>query len=1331
MFSSILTIFKQINHLQYSHCVNNIYFNNNQYSYCQKSGQLNNVKVQNDIVLAHKNNNVNLYIYANRTQQATMESQVFNYNIKTFAIFGFNNRQEIHDSQINMSLKFDVLQGALICIQCDVFVHNCTLVFVARGQQVSGVLIESLANIQIMQSFVQFRHASGNSSGIVNTVNNAMDNFTIAHCKLTGHNIITSPFNGYISSAVLTHVVVNVTDFYVCAGYTDMLGQLSVTITQKGSEVERCDICGSLYYVYGLCVDSIQYGTLANGTMQCVYPFEYANDKCECAYGHLRNGSACINLIDAIENQQNTETLLNNISSQFKAADQNLVSNISALNQRIFNNVTQLLDMMKQNSSALEQYILSNFSKAEQFLISNTTAMDNRIRDNINIMNQTICDSQSSFDKQINSKYKLYELIINQNISILNHRITNNISEVSNYLISSQISIENNILSNITLMDSLLNQNVLSLNQRLNNNSTELQSNMQTKMIHLQNSLLDNTTELDQRIYNNISALNSSSVKSISELELISSYQQSNITALNQKLQDKITEYDFKTTDIQAKIYNLSIVLSCLNNNGHVVGENCYVLRKLIDQNKQIKCEQQTFFYVFDIQIVTVSLDVTNGSYFSNINVLKNSFIDIQDNVFTSDQPLFKNQNSFTNMKIQFGTQLLSKISMITNSQTLSINQLIIKSKINTQFETSEYINILSPTVTYATITNLLVNLSFKMSQGNITLINNINGVLNVTNYHILGCYQSIKTVAMIGLNIESTFMNINYLSFTPQLYNVGNCSSYFLSYINQCDIQFINITILLGNNLNPSILNNIIISNESNYYQFGGLITNLKESILSVTNVILDNYQNLITTSIQQSGILVGYVSSKIQCVNIYNLCLQQNIYSEQSSLQNFGIIGINCGRILIQNSKIFFKINVISSSTKSIGIIGFQSDDDQQRKYHVQLSNIYATLILNQNGQNIGSFIGKLVGNLTITQGITINSHIKSSTNVGGFVGCLINSTSIIEQSKLLNNIISVFEQQAGGIIGLSQLSNQIIKNINITNNNISGNLVSGFVSRSEQSNFDILNVLIINNNILAQNLAAGFISLSILSSNYSINQMFIQLNTLNSKQQHSGGFGCVSYDTDIYISDSHFENAIQSNSNAAGFIGVLVQSTILINKLMLLNSDIQTETNFGGLLGHVSNSNCTIQLINIINCSIKATQQFAGSIFSAVYNSKILIIDSKVHNNMVKALNDVGGLIGQSNSVNTSFRNITVFQMYISAQMGAGGLIGRSSMENIEIENISIIQCRIICIERYGIVVGSMYNSLFAIVSSIYQNIKINNIIQEDCPNITNAVSVNQCT
>ncbi|CAL5990950.1 Conserved_hypothetical protein [Hexamita inflata] len=1065
MFSSILTIFKQINHLQYSHCVNNIYFNNNQYSYCQKSGQLNNVKVQNDIVLAHKNNNVNLYIYANRTQQATMESQVFNYNIKTFAIFGFNNRQEIHDSQINMSLKFDVLQGALICIQCDVFVHNCTLVFVARGQQVSGVLIESLANIQIMQSFVQFRHASGNSSGIVNTVNNAMDNFTIAHCKLTGHNIITSPFNGYISSAVLTHVVVNVTDFYVCAGYTDMLGQLSVTITQNGSEVERCDICGSLYYVYGLCVDSIQYGTLANGTMQCVYPFEYANDKCECAYGHLRNGSACINLIDAIENQQNTETLLNNISSQFKAADQNLVSNISALNQRIFNNVTQLLDMMKQNSSALEQYILSNFSKAEQFLISNTTAMDNRIRDNISEIQRNTQIVFTQLEQQLNSNYSYLDYNIYQNISILDQQIAEQVNLTRSYINSNISALENYLLLNYSKAEQSIISNYSSLNENIRDNFTQLQNTIDTNSISLNNSIMNNTSIIDVRLYNNITALNQTIQANISSIQQIQSNISKNISVFDDKLNTTIENFDDVFNYLYVQLNNLTDNIYCLNNYGNIINETCFTTSELNSSEQQ--CKQYVFFFIFDIEQISYTVSSSSGEYiFNSETIIQNAFIDLVDNVYTNITPLFQTQNNFLNVKIQIGNQnTASGSSLLTLSQNITIQQLIIMSKINSEIliNLNGWLNILMDYSNISSINNLLINLNIPICSVNIALIA-FSQNLNLSNYQLLGNYQSSKSVCTIKNVAYQSIIRLQNINFRPTIFNVGRSSSYFISYTSISTILIDNAAIIIGNKTLNSILSQIYSQYQNNMLEFGGLIYKIQnDSQIQIRNIFIDCYQIIITDYVWYAGILIGQALSNQNSIHIDKICLYSNIQGTYKSVYNFGLIGQNYGNLCIQQSVLTFAMQGLNVRIDYLGIIGIQIQDINLLQTNSSILNSSIVLEFNlTDGDNVGLMGSSNSSNVTISNTILSNSQV-SGTNCIGMVGYAASQNITLLNISIFKNILTGKSRYVASIFGACH-TNIAISNSSIYQSNISGeNYIGGLIGRSYKSNITMSNTII----------------------------------------------------------------------------------------------------------------------------------------------------------------------------------------------------------------------------------------------------------------------------
>ncbi|CAL6059454.1 Hypothetical_protein [Hexamita inflata] len=96
--------------------------------------------------------------------------------------------QIIVDSTINISTQFQVVSGALLCLICDVEIRNCTLVFIASGLQVSGMIIEPKESITIQQSFIQFRISSINSSGLTNVVKQSSVTILISQCKLAGSN---------------------------------------------------------------------------------------------------------------------------------------------------------------------------------------------------------------------------------------------------------------------------------------------------------------------------------------------------------------------------------------------------------------------------------------------------------------------------------------------------------------------------------------------------------------------------------------------------------------------------------------------------------------------------------------------------------------------------------------------------------------------------------------------------------------------------------------------------------------------------------------------------------------------------------------------------------------------------------------------------------------------------------------------------------------------------------------------------------------------------------------------------------------------------------------
>ncbi|CAL6040536.1 Conserved_hypothetical protein [Hexamita inflata] len=458
-----------------------------------------------------------------------------------------------------------------------------------------------------------------------------------------------------------------------------------------------------------------------------------------------------------------------------------------------------------------------------------------------------------------------------------------------------------------------------------------------------------------------------------------------------------------------------------------VVNNSCKQTTFVINISN-IQCSQEIITSSFDINDVTNTINTSNnfslGYVFSASIVIQNAFLDISDNVYTSTvYPLFQSQSTFNNLKIQFGTQQLNSGSLIiSSSSSISVNQMKIISRSGSQLTVDTVqLNILSSSSTTANITNLLVNLSFAPSSGNVTLINNINGVMNISGYEILGSFVSTGTVAMIGINVNATTINVNKVSFQPILYNVGNSSSYFFGIsISTCTFTINNIAIILGNSSNFLLLGSIP-SNSSSQYQFGGIISYAQgNSIIVVDNLVLDCYQELSTNYVKYSGFIIGYIYTlSIQSsVTIKNVCLQQNMTSTTIQFMRLGLIGQISGNISIQNTQVAFSVQ--SAKLSYFGIIGYQAGSSLNAEVINLINSVNVSSSL---GNYVSSIFGLSYGqNYTVKNTTVVGSNIQGESYVSGFFGCLsLNSNITILNSTISKTNISG-QTYVGGFMGYS---------------------------------------------------------------------------------------------------------------------------------------------------------------------------------------------------------------------------------------------------------------------------------------------------------------------
>ncbi|CAL6036914.1 Conserved_hypothetical protein [Hexamita inflata] len=1390
---------------------------NSRIDFCSKILELNNKQISDNIYVSKQFTNVNIFFQNTKTQNALIDIQVHNFNVNEFTLFGMSvNGHTVKESQINITLKFEVVSGALICIICDLHVYNSSLVFVATGHKISGVILEALSYIEIELTFIQFRITSKYSSGIVSLVNKSDLNLTIIDSRLAGSNLLSSEDSGYIAVAVLSTMTVSLNTFYICVNNISRFGLINATVTDHGSEMARCDVCGIQTVVYGLCADSLDHATLANGTLQCMFPFEFVDNSCVCAYGHMLNGSTCVDIIDQISSLSKytaDDTKLEQLQQNITIIENLLLQ----LDSNILNNVSNFSGILNSSYSNLEQFIKNNFSLADTNLLSNTTVLDQRIFDNV-----------SSLVAAINSNFSQLETFIVSNATTLDWRIFYNISNLGSHIQNqaNDIQLFNNNLQKIKQQilcskifgNWMVNGSCIQIicpiigqfsingvcqcpkNSIINNGQCECPANLtiigyeclcetglpiqsgicgcstpgafvqagsctcginslnvsnvcscpsgstlqageckctnvnaymsgsscvcptfstligSTCTCPANSALIGNTCVCNQiaeqtmmagacqcttsgafvnssvctcgvdslNISNSCSCpINSTLVAGACTCNVISGQVMNTgtcqcstsgaiidagscscgINGLNisnqcgcpenstlvgntctctvnagESMQAGICKCTTSGAFVQAgsctcgiNSLNVSNVCSCPSGSTLQAGECKCSAPGAIVESGACKCSSgnllingacqqnytvndvasslscsQIVYVIYDVQTVTHQIiDASNfssGYVFSAVNIVNNAFIDVSNSVYSPVvNPLFLSQSSFANIKVQIGTQTVSTGPILTSSTTNNINQVNVISKTGTQITVNTALSIIQVSSISSIINNLLINLNFAMSSGNITLINSISGVMNITSYQVQGCYQSTLAVAMIGLTTASATVNLNQITFQPSVYNVGNRSSYLLGNITSSNLQLSGIALQSGNISNYQILNGITTTTY-NFYQFGGIIANSSDSNITINGLINDIYQIYNTNYVKYSGFLFGH-SLNSSTIIITNLCFQQSITSSTLQFFQFGLIGYSEVNTSIQQSTIILQVQ--TAYLRQFGYIGYQS-----------ASSINSTII------NVTTRINTIV--------------TFSEACVGLFIGKSLSKYFVISDIKMNNCNIS--SKSEVGAIGTINTMNLTLYQISLINTNISADSSTiGFIGGSLTSIVNVSSFIAIQYIATASGTVGSIIG-NIISSNVTISNSKVSQLYETLLYSNGGGFigsTSVSPFITVVIENSSISNCnfTSYNQQIGGLIGGVYNLTLNIQNCTVSVLDLRGQGYLGSLLGHSMNSNVSISNSTASQTNVTATNIYVGGIVGYCYQSRLTITSSKVSNVRLTANLYIGLVLGFS--------------------------------------------------------------------------------------------------
>ncbi|CAL6114297.1 Conserved_hypothetical protein [Hexamita inflata] len=1159
--------------------------------------------------------------------------QVLPLDLPSFYLFGATENILIQNSKINVKISKVLAESALICFKCDLHATQSALIFIGVGSNISGLVLIGKSYITLESCSIQSRLSGKMVGGLVMQSNKITVNLKDSN--------LTSYFNGNGSVGALISFTTNTTQIQssnvkMCTNIVKNIGSGESFVTFSGGITQNCQICGNMKYSYGICTSSQDNSEEIDYKLVCKPVFVFDGEACSCQDGKVLNGSSCINILEA------TSHLLN----QFESFDLSLRQIDAKLFDKIFALTQSTTDQINQVSSS-------------------TPSFNARL------------DTQSGVSTDIYQRYLELNEAIQQFVLKIkcgrqySYAYVNNQCQYVKCSISGQYAINGVCQCPIQNMLIIGNACTCPINSSLINNACTCPIN---------SSLINNActcTVTGQVVKNGacqceVTGAVVSGSTCVCPINSIVIGNMCFCTVSGQIL--LLGTCTCKTSG--AFIYNgacscgtnglnISNTCSCPTYSS-LVGNACICsgvigismksgscqcspgysvvngFCQYIIDNTGITCSQSSYATKFDIQAITHSVinlaNYSSGYVFKTATVITNAFIDISNNVYTTTvQPLFQSQASFTNIKVQIGTQTVNSGSILTLATSIIITQMNIISTLNTQITVNslKQLQILQNSTTTTNINNLLVNLSFAPSSGNITLINISSGVMNITGYQVLGIYQSTLNIAMVAFTVISqSTLRIYNVTFQPSAFIIGNLSSYFFIQIDPSNITFNNISVILGSVTQFQTLTSIT-STETNQYQFSGLITIMGNGIvIIVTNLLYDCYQYLNADYVMQSGFIFSFQDQYLQFnVTFQNICIQQNFSSSTIQFTDSGLIGGLAGVLSMKQSSIIFTVqsnyDQMVTFGMAFGIFGVQNGKSE-------LINLIVTMKVYLNTPklgNFGFFATSQGGHFLIQNSTFKNYNITTQSQVG------IICQNLNADGSVINTTVQSCNISAGSYVGGffasvnnqdQQIQNSTIVNINITATGSDDlkyiGAMIGYLMSDGYFNAYFQNSSVISNNIQGISVTAGVIG--------QIDVYFLSF------QPPPYNISII----DFLIMNNNISGNVFTSGIVAGFSSAYDSQILLLKNITLYGCDIYCiRGSCGGLVGTIGNELTQSVILTVKNitmqiCKIYGSSYIAG--FVAISQKGIQYTTLQIYNSTVTSI----VLSGQNCGLVTGFLNGT---------------------------------------------------------------------------------------
>ncbi|CAL6103992.1 Conserved_hypothetical protein [Hexamita inflata] len=704
---------------QQNRCDSKLINNQKQLIFCQKSQFLSSLTLSNQIQYS---SGIPLHhsVYTESVQSVQLNFTFKTQPLPSFAVFGLTTELNIQNSAVRIFFTNQLAEGALICLQCDLITISSEFIFSAFGNNISGLVLQSIKILELTQVKVQVRLSGEYLSGLLGQASQIQ--ITIYNVNLTGY-FTGENIKGALIAVILIHTQIQATNLYVCTN-SQNFGVGEIMVQLNGNIVENCNKCEESFYAYGFCLNTMDNGILQNEILICAETFIFDGQECACPKGTVLNDTICVNILESMSK------IIVTLEDYKLKVEQSIISNMTQ--------VTENLIQLKQD--------------IDSRIISNIATLDAKIQNTLDSLNTSIQSINSSLKQQTDTNDQ-----INETVQLLKQEIL---------VLVAQINCESK--QGYSYVDNLCVQVPCDIAGQLNINGIcqcigMFQIVKNSLCVCPDNSVFSNgvctCTILGQVMRNGVCKCHTTgafvlnSVCSCGE----NSVNTSNICGcpLNSVLIDSACI----CTSIQGQIMK---DLTCQCQLNQILVNNVCTY-KINNDDILMVCTAQLLIATFNINAITNSVtsssDFGAGYVFSQTVVFQNIFIDVQNNVYsTTIKPLFQNQIQFTNIKIQLGTQVMGNGAVLSSLSSIRVNNMniISKSGCTITVQTNYQLNLLiGASKDNNIINNLLINLSMLMSSGNLTLIGNINSILIVQNY---STWQLLKLITNVSRNTSNQY---------------------------------------------------------------------------------------------------------------------------------------------------------------------------------------------------------------------------------------------------------------------------------------------------------------------------------------------------------------------------------------------------------------------------------------------------------------------------------------------------------------------------------------------------------------------------------------------